>query len=210
MNMSGSHYHCSAETQRKLVDAVVHLARGKSYDNITVQEICTVAGVSTGSFYHQFRSKDELVHEAYQSIDWLLTKEFIAQYSRLPPLQALDCLLRRYISYIQDTIGLIIGQYYQVLLKNPFAPRYDSNRPYCREIRRILTDAIDQKLITNRFDPEYLTWSTMRLVRGLLFDWVIQGGRYDLVERYQVDYEIFIGGLAGSILHDGRNTAPSA
>jgi len=196
--MGTSHYHCSAETQRKLMDAVVRLAREKNYDNITVQEICTAAGVSTGSFYHQFHSKDELVHEAYQSIDWLLTEEFVSLYRDLPPLEALDCLLRRYVTYVQEKIGLIIAQYYQVLLKNPNIPRYDYNRPYCREIRRIVAQAADEGAITDRFDPDYLTWSVMRLIRGLLFDWVIQGGSYDLTERYRVEFEIFVRGLARS------------
>lgn len=194
--MNGAHYHCSEKTQQKLMQAVIQLAREKSYETITVQDICTAAGVSTGSFYHQFRSKDALVHEAYQNIDWLLTEEFTAESSQLPPLQALDRLLRLYITYVQETIGLIIAQYYEVLLKNPNVPRYDPDRPYCREIRRLMMDAIQQGAISRRYDPEYLTWTVMRLVRGLIFDWVIQGGNYDLTERYALDYEIMTRGLA--------------
>lgn len=178
------------------MQAVIQLAREKSYENITVQDICTAAGVSTGSFYHQFRSKDALVHEAYQNIDWLLTEEFAAESSQLPPLQALDRLLRLYIAYVQKSVGLIIAQYYQVLLKNPNVPRYDPDRPYCKEIRRLMTQAIEQGAISPRYDPEYLTWTVMRLVRGLIFDWVIQGGNYDLAQRYALDYEIMTRGLA--------------
>lgn len=194
--MNGVHYHCSEKTQQKLMQAVIRLAREKNYETITVQDICSAAGVSTGSFYHQFRSKDELVHEAYQNVDWLLTKEFVAESSQLPPLGALDRLLRLYITYVQESIGLIIAQYYQVLLKNSNIPRYDPNRPYCREIRRLLTLAMEQGAISTRYNPEYLTWSVMRLVRGLLFDWVIQGGSYNLTERYALDYEILTRGLA--------------
>ena len=194
--MNGTHYHCSEKTQKKLLQAVIKLAREKNYETITVQEICSEAWVSTGSFYYQFRSKDELVHEAYKSIDWLLTKEFIEESNQLPPLCALDRLLRLYIIYVQETIGLIIAQYYQVLLKNPNIPRYDFNRPYCREIRRLLSLAMEQGTISRQYDPEYLTWTVMRLVRGLLFDWVIQGGKYDLSERYALDFEILCHGLA--------------
>ncbi len=194
--MSGVHYHCSEKTQQKLMQAVIRLAKERSYETITVQDICSAAGVSTGSFYHQFRSKDELVHEAYQNVDWLLTEEFTAESSQLPPLQALDRLLRLYVSYVQDSVGLIIAQYYQVLLKNPNVPRYDPDRPYCREIRRLLTLAIKQGTVSAQYDPEYLTWSVMRLVRGLLFDWVIQGGNYNLMERYALDYTILVRGLS--------------
>ena len=194
--MSGSHYQCSAETQKKLIGAVIRLAHEKSYEIITVQEICRAAGVSTGSFYHQFGSKDELVKDAYRTIDWLLTEDFVSQYRNLPPIEALDCLLRRYILYAQKEIGLILAQYYKVLLNNPAAPRYDAQRPYCREIRRILTEAMEQHLIGNQENPENLTYAIMRLIRGLLFDWVIQGGSYDLLSRYEMDFRIFIRGLA--------------
>lgn len=194
--MNGIHYQCSAETQKKLISAVIRLAHEKNYEIITVQDICRTAGVSTGSFYHQFGSKDELVKEAYRTIDWLLTEEFVSQYRDLPPIQALDCLLRRYLLYVKEEIGLIIAQYYKVLLKELNVPRYDSQRPYCREIRRILTQAMEQHLILNQYDPEILTYAMMRLIRGLLFDWVIQGGSFDLLDRYELDFGIFLRGIA--------------
>ena len=189
-------YQCSAETQKKLINAVIGIARKKSYEGITVQEICRTAGVSTGSFYHQFGSKDELVKQAYRTIDWLLTEEFTAQYQDLPPVQALDTLLRRYILFVRDEIGLVLAQYYTVLLKDPAEGRYDAQRPYCREIRRILTRAMEQHVILDRDNPEQLTFVILRLIRGLLFDWVIQGGSFDLLARYELDFRIFLRGLA--------------
>lgn len=195
--MMGSRYQCSAATQYKLLDAVMKLAREKNYDTITVQEICSAAGVSTGSFYHQFGSKDGLVRRAYQSIDWLLTGELIGKCDRLPPLEALDHLLCLYVDYIRDEVGPILSQYYKALLSTP-GPRYDLDRPYCREIRKILTRAMDQHLITRRYHPEYLTGSIMGMVRGLLFDWIIQGMDYDLADRYRLEFEIFVRGLAPS------------
>lgn len=194
--MNGSRYQCSTATQRKLLDAVMELAHQKNYDTITVQEICAAAGVSTGSFYHQFGSKDGLVRKAYQRIDWLLTEELIESCGSLPPVEALNHLLRRYVDFIRQEVGPLIAQYYKALLSGPPGPRYDLDRPYCREIRNILTRAMEQNLITGRFSPEYLTNTVMRTMRGLLFDWVIQGMDYDLAARYEQDFEIFIQGLA--------------
>lgn len=192
--MMGSQYQCSAATQYKLLDAIMKLAHRKNYDTITVQEICAAAGVSTGSFYHQFGSKDGLVRKAYQSIDWLLTEECIKECDSLPPLEALNHLLCLYVDYIRQEVGPILSQYYKVLLSAP-GPRYDLDRPYCREIRKILTRAMEQRSITRRYHPEYLTGSIMRMVRGLLFDWIIQGMDYDLAHQYRLEFEIFVRGL---------------
>ena len=67
--MARTQYQRSQETQRKLIDAVIQLAREKRYEAVTVKEICAAAGVSTGSFYHQFGSKDDLVLATYQKVD---------------------------------------------------------------------------------------------------------------------------------------------
>ena len=55
--MKRAPYQRSRQTRQKLLDAVIQLAREKTYEAISVQDICRRAGVSTGSFYHQFGSK---------------------------------------------------------------------------------------------------------------------------------------------------------
>lgn len=47
-------------TREKLVQAAQELMLSKGYPATSVDEICEVAGVSKGSFYHFFRNKEEL------------------------------------------------------------------------------------------------------------------------------------------------------
>ena len=203
--MKSSRYNCSTETQKKLINAVIALTRTKSFESITVQEICSAAGVSTGSFYHQFGSRDGMVMAAYQNIDWLLTDSFREQYRNLSPLAALNCLLIRYLEYVQQEIGPVLGQYYKVLLNHPGVTRYDMTRPYCQEIRRLLELASAQNLLHPDCDLDSLTRAFMRLLRGLLFDWVIEGCSYDLLSRYRLDFSIFLRGLAPESALDKLN-----
>jgi TetR/AcrR family transcriptional repressor of nem operon len=44
----------------RLLDAALHVIRAKGYAAATVDEFCERAGVSKGSFFHHFRSKDDL------------------------------------------------------------------------------------------------------------------------------------------------------
>ena len=46
--MKRAPYQRSRQTRQKLLDAVIQLAREKTYEAITVQDICRRAGVSTG------------------------------------------------------------------------------------------------------------------------------------------------------------------
>jgi TetR/AcrR family transcriptional regulator, transcriptional repressor for nem operon len=48
------------ESRTKLLDAATHVIRTKGYSATTVDDICHEAGVTKGSFFHHFKSKDEL------------------------------------------------------------------------------------------------------------------------------------------------------
>lgn len=51
----------SVETKKKLFTATVELLKSQDYDSLTIRNICQTAGVSIGSFYHQFHNKDDLL-----------------------------------------------------------------------------------------------------------------------------------------------------
>ena len=51
----------SERTQKALYDAACTLMHDYGYDYLTVQNICKLAGVTTGAFYHHFHSKDDIL-----------------------------------------------------------------------------------------------------------------------------------------------------
>jgi TetR/AcrR family transcriptional regulator, transcriptional repressor for nem operon len=48
------------ESKARLLNAAIHVIRAKGYAATTVDDICHEAGVTKGSFFHHFKSKDEL------------------------------------------------------------------------------------------------------------------------------------------------------
>jgi TetR/AcrR family transcriptional regulator, transcriptional repressor for nem operon len=48
------------ESKRKLLDAALHVIRAKGYTATRVEDICEEAGLTKGSFFHHFESKEEL------------------------------------------------------------------------------------------------------------------------------------------------------
>lgn len=48
------------ETKRRIVDKAKQLFVQRGYGAVTMNEVCEAAGVSKGSLYHHFPSKDEL------------------------------------------------------------------------------------------------------------------------------------------------------
>jgi TetR/AcrR family transcriptional repressor of nem operon len=48
------------QSRQQLLDAVQTLSLKKGFPATTVDDVCTEAGVSKGSFYHHFKSKDDI------------------------------------------------------------------------------------------------------------------------------------------------------
>ena len=48
------------ESKAKLLDATIKVVRTKGYNATRVEDVCAEAGVTKGSFFHHFKSKDDL------------------------------------------------------------------------------------------------------------------------------------------------------
>ncbi|MDB4970177.1 MAG: TetR family transcriptional regulator [Myxococcales bacterium] len=56
-----------SDARDRMIDATIDLIRRASYSSVTVDAICDVAKVKKGSFYHFFKSKDDLVVAALET-----------------------------------------------------------------------------------------------------------------------------------------------
>jgi TetR/AcrR family transcriptional regulator, transcriptional repressor for nem operon len=52
------------ESKTKILDAAVNVFRAKGYAATRIEDICAEAGLTKGSFFHHFKSKEELAIEA--------------------------------------------------------------------------------------------------------------------------------------------------
>jgi TetR/AcrR family transcriptional repressor of nem operon len=55
-----------SETKRKLLETALALIWESSYGSVSVDDICTKAGVNKGSFYYAFKSKSDLAVAAFE------------------------------------------------------------------------------------------------------------------------------------------------
>jgi TetR/AcrR family transcriptional repressor of nem operon len=80
-----------SEAKRKLLEVAMQMIWESSYGSVSVDDICTKAGVNKGSFYYAFKSKSDLAVAAFER-HWenkrpILDKLFSPQ---IPPLERLD------------------------------------------------------------------------------------------------------------------------
>ena len=51
----------SRETREKIFQAAKRILQKEGYEELSIKNICEEAGVSNGSFYHHFKTKDDLL-----------------------------------------------------------------------------------------------------------------------------------------------------
>lgn len=193
--MKKREYKCTAATKGALLEAIIQLAGEKGYEKITIRDICKKAHISIGSFYHHYHSKEELAKEAYYQIDRLITEDFIEMCRQKSSRENLYNLLEIYIKYVVEEVGMIIKEYYKIMLEETTISAFNPERLYYRALKQILMNCAEDGVISRTEDFTELTEYCIRFVRGLIFDWSVHNGNYDLLKQFSLDFERFVNGL---------------
>jgi TetR/AcrR family transcriptional regulator, transcriptional repressor for nem operon len=120
-------------TRTSLLDAALKVIRTKGYNATSVDDICTTAGVTKGSFFHHFASKEELAIEATRY--W---NEITGALFSSAPYQQVQNPRERILAYIDFRAQIVQGDLADVtcLLGTMVQETYDSHpaiRAACRE-----------------------------------------------------------------------------
>ncbi len=120
-------------TRTKLLDAALNVIRTKGYSATTVDDICVASGVGKGSFFHHFKSKEELAIAATQH--WSAVTGALFESA---PYQQIADPRERILAYIDFRSHIVQGDLVDVtcLLGTMVQETYDSHpaiRAACRE-----------------------------------------------------------------------------
>ena len=120
-------------TRTKLLDAALNVIRAKGYSATTVDDICVASGVGKGSFFHHFKSKEELAIAATQH--WSAVTGALFESA---PYQQIADPRERILAYIDFRSTIVQGDLADVtcLLGTLVQETYDSHpaiRAACRE-----------------------------------------------------------------------------
>jgi TetR/AcrR family transcriptional repressor of nem operon len=97
---TGAHH----ESKAKLLDAALHEIRAKGYTATRIEDVCEVAGLTKGSFFHHFESKEDLALAAADH--FAATADGI--FATAPYRRAADPL-DRLLGYVDFRIAILQG-----------------------------------------------------------------------------------------------------
>lgn len=95
----------SHNSKAELLNAALQVIRAKGYAGTTIEDICLEAGVTKGSFFHHFKSKDELALSA--TAHWeAMTESFFAS----APYHNHPDPLERLLGYVDFRGAILTGE----------------------------------------------------------------------------------------------------
>lgn len=93
------------ESKTKLLDAALYVIRAKGYTATRVEDICEAAGVTKGSFFYHFKTKEELAIEAAAYFSSMADVLFASA-----PYRSLPDPLDRLLGYVDFRKAILMGE----------------------------------------------------------------------------------------------------
>ncbi len=169
----------SRETKEKIFQAAKRILQKKGYEELSIKNICEEAGVSNGSFYHHFKTKDDLL--SYYIED---QPQIDPDLLELPDSVAgvKKGIIRVYMNYVQycRELGVeFMAEYYDT--KNQaLNASIRTERPYpIVTVQTYVEKAVESGVVCLNVPVDEFTTDIRMIVIGNVFEWCIKHGQAD-------------------------------
>ncbi|RAK06957.1 TetR family transcriptional regulator [Halanaerobium saccharolyticum] len=164
-------------TKENIYKNAVKLIQKKGFDNISVNEICDRADVSVGTFYYYFKSKENILFEIYKKSDNYFENTVYENLKSENSLEKVREYLFHYIKFVKSE-GID-------MVKKLYIPNNKLFIKKGRAMQTILEDIIaegqQKNQISNRMTPKEAVRFSFVVMRGVVFDWAVNDGSYDII-----------------------------
>jgi AcrR family transcriptional regulator len=164
------------ETSNRIYAAAIELMDRRGFDQITIADISKKAGVSVGAFYHYFDSKDDLLAEIFRRADAYFTTEVAPA---LPKTGIHQQILEFFEAYAR--FNVLSGVEMTSALFSPKIKFFvQEGRPMPDLLLALLRGGKARGELRSDAEPEEIASFLFVMARGIVFDWSLHDGQYDL------------------------------
>ncbi len=185
----------SKETKEKIFQAAKRILQKNGYENLSIKNICEEAAVSNGSFYHHFKTKDDLLSyyiedQPSMSPD-LLDTPTNAEEAKL----AIVGVYLNYVKYCKQLgVDFITGYY--TPRNQALNPTIRTERPYpIVTVQHYLEKAIAANAIQAKLSIEEIVTDIRMLVIGNVFEWAMTNGQADFEGNIKRSLSHYLDGV---------------
>ena len=185
----------SKETKAKIFRAAKHILQKQGYEQLSIKNICEEAGVSNGSFYHHFKTKDDLLSYYIEEQPSINPDLLDMPQNSAEAKAAIIQVYLNYVHYCQE-LGVEFMSNYYTPKNQSLNPLIRTERPYpIVTVHNYLQKAIDADIIKPDLDLEDITTDIRMIVIGNVFEWCLKSGEADFEGNMRRTLRIYLDGL---------------
>ena len=185
----------SKETKEKIFHAAKSILQKSGYESLSIKNICEEAGVSNGSFYHHFKTKDDLLSYYIENQPTVDPELLDVPKDKETAKEAIVGVYLNYVAYCKE-LGVDFVAGYYTPRNQALNPTIRTERPYpIVTVQHYLEKAVAADAITlNLSIPEVVTDIRM-LVIGNAFEWALRNGEVDFEENMRRSISHYLNGV---------------
>ncbi|MEF9945984.1 MAG: TetR/AcrR family transcriptional regulator [Lachnospiraceae bacterium] len=184
----------SKETKERIFLAAKRILQKKGYEELSIKNICEEAGVSNGSFYHHFKTKDDLL--SYYIEDQPSINPDLLDMPKNAG-EATVAIIHVYLNYAEycRELGVEFMSGYYNPKNQALNPSIRTERPYpIVTVQHYLQKAFDAGRIKTELPLDAITTDIRMLVIGNVFEWCLREGEADLEANMRRSLEHYLKG----------------
>ncbi|MEW6554129.1 MAG: TetR/AcrR family transcriptional regulator [Actinomycetota bacterium] len=184
-------------TRRKVAETALRLYASRGFDQVAVDDICREAGVSKGTFYVHFSSKDQVLVEEFLGLDRHYL-DFLPETARTGTATGRLLAFGRYSLRHISSLG---KDYIKAAYSSQAAPGRGPSPLASRErasyliALRLVMEAQESGELRRDLSAEEITLALVRAIRGVVIEWCLLDGGFDLEQAGGPLLEIMLNGL---------------
>ncbi len=179
-------------TKDKIFKAAKEILKKDGYESLSIKNICEAAGVSNGSFYHHFQSKEDLLsyyieHQPLVQSDILTTP--------CSASQVIHTIIQVYLNYARycQELGVDFIANYYTPKNEALNPKLRTERAYpIVTVEHYLNTAISIGVINPILSLESITTDIRMLIIGNVFEWCLTSGACDFASNIKRTLSIYL------------------
>lgn len=172
--------HLPADERRAItVEAVVGLSAEQNPNEITTTAIAKRMGVSQGSLFKHFPTKDAILQAVMEWVaERLLARIDDAARSAPSPMSALEAMFTAHVQFVVDHPGvprMLFGELQRAELTAPKRMVQTLLRRYGERLHRIIEQGKQSRELPGRLDSEAAATLFIGMIQGLVMQSLLAG-----------------------------------
>lgn len=180
----------SEETKKRVRQAALELMSKYGFSEAKIKDICKKAGVSVGTFYSYFESKEDIIKEMCLESDILFGETVSKEISG----RKFNEQVKIFIHYLAE-FNTELGPDILGLLYTPSNGQFLQTRPMLAVLDNIISTGMEEGIIRSDLTVDNTSKQIFTVLRGVCFDWCVNNGSFNMERRMNRYIQLALEGL---------------